>query len=75
MNATLQCLAHIPELSEDLINNYFTFYNNIIQAFLLTKEYIILLINIFSINNDSTSNNYRPNSLKNIIGSKDALFV
>ena len=33
------------------------------------------MINIFSINNDSTSNNYRPNSLKNIIGSKDALFV
>ena len=78
MNATIQCLAHIPELSEELIqiynnnkrnNNNFI---NYIQNNKLTKEYTLLLINIFFPRNNQKY--YAPYELKKIIGSQESLF-
>ena len=73
-------MAHIPELSEELIQIYLNNsnnYNNYFNYKNLTKEYISFLINIFSLNNNNINDNgsYAPYNLKNIIGSQDSLFI
>ena len=81
MNATIQCLAHIPELSEELIqiflNNNNNNNNNYYLHKNLTKEYTLFLINIFELNNNNINDNgsYAPYNLKNIIGNQDSLFI
>jgi ubiquitin C-terminal hydrolase len=78
MNATIQCLAHIPELSEELIKIYLNNKNNnynfsdYIKNNQLTIEYTLLLINIFFPKNNQKF--FAPYNLKKIIGSQDSLF-
>ena len=79
MNATIQCLAHISELSEELIQTYNNnkknqnYFLNYIRNCQLTKEYTLLLINIFFPRNNQRS--YPPHELKKIIGSRESLFM
>ena len=70
MNATLQSLAHIPELAEELINNYN--FDNKRDKNSLTKEFIELIKNIYF--PKTKKNFFSPYAIKNIIGMKEALF-
>ena len=78
MNATIQCLAHIPELSEALIQIYLNNkidknrFINYINSNRLTCEYTQLLINIFFPN--GRQNSFAPYDLKEVIGSQESLF-
>ena len=76
MNATLQCLAHIPELSEELIRIYFmnknNDFNNYMKTNRLTVEFTVLLIKIFFPNDNKTY--FLPYNMKQIIGNQNSLF-
>ena len=73
MNATLQSLAHIPELADDLINiYYFNEKNNNIKLNKLTTEFMKLLINIYFPKRNKEF--FAPYDIKKIIGAKEALF-
>ena len=76
MNATLQCLAHLPELSEELIKIYITHknndFNNFIKTNRLTVEFTLLLIQIFFPKNNEKF--VAPYNMKQIIGNQNSLF-
>ena len=73
MNATLQSLAHIPELAEDLINIYYSNKkNNNIKKNKLTTEFMKLMINIYFPKRNKDF--FAPYDIKYIIGAKEVLF-
>ena len=71
MNATLQSLAHIPELVEELINNN-NYINRKDNKNDLTKHFISLMKNIYF--PKTKRGFYSPYDIKNIIGMKENLF-
>ena len=71
MNATLQSLAHIPELAEALLTIY-NFNKNLFSNLPLTKEFIILMINIYFPKGNRIM--FEPYNIKNEIGKKEKLF-
>ena len=70
MNATLQSLAHIRELSEELLNFFDKDNNSDLNK--LTYHYISLLKNIYF--PKSNRGFFAPYDIKNIIGIKESLF-
>jgi len=77
MNATIQCLAHLPEISEQLIKIYLDKKNsnnfvNYIQEHKLTIEYTKLLIEIFFPQGNKHS--FPPVDFKQILGNQDSMF-
>ena len=77
MNATIQCLAHLPEISEELIKIYLDKKNsdnfvNYIQTHKLTIEYTKLLIEVFFPQGDKIS--FPPYDFKQILGNQDSMF-
>ena len=73
MNATLQCLANIKQITNYLLNknNYKIFYKNY-EKCKLTLKYIQVLIGLFC--NESISGSYCPEDFKKTISELNPLF-
>ena len=77
MNATVQCLAHLPEITEELIKIYFDAKNsnnfvNYIQTHNLSIEYTKLLIEIFFPLRDKKA--FPPFDFKQTLGNQESMF-
>ena len=73
MNATLQCLANIRPITEQLLsqNKYMELYLNY-NLCKLTLEYCQVLIGLYF--NNSQIGSYKPDSFKNVLGEMNSLF-
>ena len=69
MNSTLQCLSNIPELSDYLLNNYYTLNSS---SNPLSMAYTNLLFKLFL--NEEQKTFTDPTEFKNIIGDLNPLF-
>ena len=79
MNATLQCIIHIKELSELFLSAFFLKYpkedENFQKQHLLSSEYVNILSNVFFPKLYSNENkSFAPYKFKEIIGKLNPLF-
>jgi ubiquitin C-terminal hydrolase len=79
MNATLQCLIHIKELSELFLSAFFTKYPkedaNFIKDHLLSSEYVNILLNVFYPKlYGNELNCFAPHKFKQLVGELNPLF-
>ena len=79
MNATLQCLIHIKELSEIFLSVFFTKYPkedaNFIKDHLLSSEYVNILLNDFYPKlYGNELNSFAPHKFKQLVGELNPLF-
>ena len=73
MNATLQCLVNIKELTKYLLNkDNFTYIINNIHNCELLGSYCRLLVKLCC--DENVKNSYAPNKFKNILSLKNPLF-
>ena len=75
INATLQCLAHCIELSEDILTWYLFYPDKNKESRTISYSYAVLLDNIYNPqNNNNNQNYYSPNDFREIIAFFGPLF-
>ena len=75
INATLQCLAHCIELSEDILTWYLFYPDKNKSSRNISYSYAVLLDNIYNPqNNNNNQNYYSPNDFREIIALFGPLF-